>query len=375
MDNDPSVPPPLSPPPRPVPPPLAADPRVPRAERKSFWKWILIAVVLIGGAAMFLLPMAVGLMTGLSGGGFSPRQDMIETVIAHAEEGSDKIVVIPMEGVIMGGTDEWTGQSLVSRTKEQLQRAEEDDDVRAVILRVDSPGGEVLASDEIYKLIAAFQKNSAKPVIASMGSLAASGGYYVSAPCRWIVANDLTITGSIGVIMAGYNWRGLLNKIGVQPQVFKSGQFKDMLSPDKEPSEISAEEKAMVQALIDETYERFSTVVAEGRAAAAAANNGEGRALVTNWKEFADGRVFSGKRAFELGYVDELGNFDTAVERALTLADVEDATLVQYVQPPGFAFLRLFGKTEAPRIELDLGIELPPVRPGRLYFLSPTVLR
>jgi protease-4 len=374
MDNDPSVPPPLTPPPRPVPPPLAADARAVRTEKKSFWKWILIAVVLVGGAVMFLLPMAVGMMAGLSGGGLSPRQDLIESVIAHAEVGDDKIVVIPMEGVIMGATDQWTGHSLVSRTKEQLKRAEEDDDVCAVILKVDSPGGEVLASDEIYKLIEEFQKNSGKPVIASMGSLAASGGYYVSAPCRWIVANELTITGSIGVIMAGYNWRGLLNKIGVQPQVFKSGQFKDMLSPDKEPSEISAEEKAMVQALIDETYQRFSTVVAEGRAAAAAANNGEGKALVTNWKEFADGRVFSGKRAFELGYVDELGNFDTAVERALTLADVEDATLVQYVEPPGFAFLRLFGKTEAPRIELDLGVELPPVKPGRLYFLSPTVL-
>ncbi len=101
-----------------------------------------------------------------------------------------------------------------------------------------------------------------------MGSLAASGGYYVSAPCDWIVANELTITGSIGVIMEGFNYRGLMDKIGVRPEVFKSGKFKDMLSPTKSPEETSPEEVQMVQHLIDETFAQFKGVVADGRHAA-----------------------------------------------------------------------------------------------------------
>src|SRR2546428_583630 len=127
---------------------------------------------------------------------------------------------------------------------DQLRLAGEDDSAKAVVLRVDSPGGEVLASDEIYRAIADFEKDYKKPVVASMGGLAASGGYYVSAPCRWIVANELTITGSIGVIMHSYNYRGLLNKVGVRPEVFKSGKFKDMLSGEKDEEDIPAEERA-----------------------------------------------------------------------------------------------------------------------------------
>ena len=159
-----------------------------------------------------------------------------------------------------------SGYSMVDVIKAQLKRAEEDDKVKAVILKVDSPGGEVLASDEISRAIGEFQtKPRGKPVVCSMGSLAASGGYYVSAPCRWIVANDLTITGSIGVIMSAWNYRGLMDKVGVRPQTFKSGKYKDMLSGSREPDSITQEERDMVQALINETYGRFTNVVATGR--------------------------------------------------------------------------------------------------------------
>ena len=209
----------------------------------------------------------------------------------------------------------------------------------------------------------------------SMGSLAASGGYYVSAPCRWIVANDLTITGSIGVIMHSYNYRGLLNKVGVRPEVFKSGKFKDMLSGEKDEEDILPEEKQMVQSLIDETFERFKKVVAEGRENASEQNSGAGRHLADNWKDYADGRVLSGKQAYELGFVDELGNFDTAVERARQLARIKDANLVQYQRPFDLGNLfRLFGKSESRAVKIDLGMQLPNLQVGRLYFLSPTVL-
>src|SRR5262249_4295077 len=147
----------------------------------------------------------------------------------------------------------------------QLKRAEEDDRVKAVILKVDSPGGEVMAADQIHNEIAQFQTRSRKPVVASMGSLAASGGYYISAPCRWIIANELSITGSIGVIMSSWNYRGLMDKVGVLTQTYKSGKYKDMLSGSREPDSITPEEKRMVQKLIDETFAKFKQVVSDGR--------------------------------------------------------------------------------------------------------------
>ena len=131
----------------------------------------------------------------------------------------------------MGHSD----MDFVTYIKEQFKAAQSDSDVKAVILKVNSPGGEVMASDEVYNIIRKFEDKSGKPVVVSMGSLAASGGYYISSPCRWIVANELTITGSIGVIMHNYNYRLLFDKIGIRPQVIKSGRFKDMLSGEKEP--------------------------------------------------------------------------------------------------------------------------------------------
>src|SRR5207244_10892187 len=153
---------------------------------------------------------------------------------------------------------------MVEWIKAQHKHAEDDNKVKVVILKVDSPGGEVLASDEIYRAISDFQKNAHKSVVASMGNLAASGGYYVSAPCQWIIANPLTITGSIGVILHSWNYRGLMNKVGLQPETYKSGKFKDMISGERNPEEIPAEESEMVQSLINETYNKFKSVVAKG---------------------------------------------------------------------------------------------------------------
>ena len=175
--------------------------------------------------------------------------------------------------------------------------------------------------------------------------------------------------------MHSYNYRGLLNKVGVRPEVFKSGKFKDMLSGEKDEEDMLPEEKQMVQSLIDETFERFKKVVAEGRENASEQNSGAGRHLADNWKDYADGRVLSGKQAYELGFVDELGNFDTAVERARQLARIKDANLVQYQRPFDLGNLfRLFGESESRAVKIDLGMQLPNLQVGRLYFLSPTVL-
>jgi protease-4 len=243
-----------------------------------------------------------------------------------------------------------------------------------VILKVDSPGGEVMASDEINKVIGKFQDDSGKPVVCSMGSLAASGGYYISVPCRWIVANELTITGSIGVIMHGWNYRGLMDKVGISPMTYKSGLYKDMLSGERSTNEIPVEEHDMVQALIDETYGRFTNVVCTGRTQAYQKNNKEGRALGTNWTTFADGRVLSGSEALKHGFVDELGDFDKAVERTKKITHIGSANLIEYRERYDISDLfSMFGQSDSAHdIKLDLGVEMPKLQAGCLYFLSPT---
>ena len=301
-------------------------------------------------------------------------QRFLEEVTVEYHRSPNKILIVDLVGLILGDPWDRSGRGLVDYIKGQLERAGKDSSVRAVILKIDSPGGEVLAADDISRAIAEFQKKHRKPVIAAMGSLAASGGYYVAAPCRWIVANELTITGSIGVIMHSYNYRGLLSKVGVRPEVFKSGKFKDMLSGEKAEEDILPEERKMLQDLIDETFNRFKQVVREGRKTARESNPNEGRELVANWEEYADGRILSGKQAYAQGFVDELGNFDTAVERARKLAGIPSANLIRYQRPFDLGNLfRLFGETESRTVKVDLGVELPKLQVGRLYFLSPSM--
>lgn len=268
---------------------------------------------------------------------------------------------------------------MVYLIEDQLKMAARDARVKAVVLTVNSPGGEVMASDDINNAISAFQEKTGKPVVAWMSSVAASGGYYVSVPCRWIVANEMTITGSIGVIMHTYNYRGLMDKVGLRPEVYKSGRFKDMLSPDRREDQILPEERTMLQNLVEETFNKFKDVVAKGRAAAASQNQNEsaekGRQLVATWTEYADGRILSGKQAYDFGFVDELGNLETAVARAKKLAGIEDASLIEYQQLFDLSsFFRLLGKSEARTLKVDWGVELPTAKAGHMYFLAPTFL-
>ncbi len=339
----------------------------------------LILLVLLGLSGLYnVRNLASTLLHGKS-----PRTRSVgprlEEVMTEDNDAADKIAVVEIEGIITSRLMEQGGYNMVDIIKAQLKRAEDDHKVKAVILKVDSPGGEVLASDEIYRAIDDFQEHARKPVVGSMGNLAASGGYYVSAPCQWIVANDLTITGSIGVILHSWNYRGLMNKVGLRPETYKSGKFKDMLSGERNPEEVPVEEHEMVQTLIDETYGKFKSVVAKGRQEAHQKNKenkdkkDQGRALSPDWADYADGRVLSGTRAFELGFVDQLGNFEDAVKRAKRIAAISDANLVEYQQRYDISDLfRLFGQTKGSVLKVDLGMETPKLQAGQLYFLSPT---
>jgi protease-4 len=338
----------------------------------------IVLLVLLAFSVLWNLVSLMGSLGVVEGARYSrpygPRIE--EAVVSREVHAVDKIAVVPVNGVIIGQGAGEGGFVSAEVIKAELRRALEDDDVKAVILKVDSPGGEVLASDEIYRAIAQFQKRkNGKPVVASMGDLAASGGYYVSSPCRWIVAHELTITGSIGVIMHGWNYRGLMDKVGVRPEVYKSGQFKDMLSGEREPDQITPQEREMVQALIDETFGRFKTVVAEGRNWARQKNGSAGAALSPDWANYADGRVLSGTEAYKLGFVDQLGTFEDAVEHAKKIAGISSANVVQYQQRYDLAdFFRLFGKADSKVLKVDLGLDAPRLRAGQLYFLSPAFL-
>ncbi len=378
------TPPPAAPPPPPPPlpnrpPPVISAVPVARPARKGTgWKVLAIVLLaLLGLSFLFNVRHAAGDLVKVKGTSSQTSGPRLEEAVIKDNDSTEKIVVVNVDGVITGSVGEQAGgYSMVTVIKEELRLARRDKDVKAVILKVDSPGGEVLASDEISKAISDFQSKSGKPVVVSMGSLAASGGYYISAPCEWIVANELTITGSIGVIMHGFNYRGLLDKVGVRPEVFKSGKYKDMLSGTKEPDEVTPEEKQMVQNLINETYEKFKSVVEDGRHSAYKANKQTGQPLSSDWADYADGRILSGKEAYRLGFVDELGDFEKAVERTEQLAKIKTrANLIQYQQTFDISNLfRLFGKSDVKSIKVDVGLDAPRLKAGYLYFLAPTYL-
>lgn len=364
------MPPPLTPPPIITPPPPA------RPRKNRGWMIAAIILIVLLGFSLFgnftqFVSRAFSFNDGFKSISSREVGPKLDECVLEDNGARNKIAVITVNGIITDHTSDQAGNNMVDVIQAQLDRAKDDSRVKAVILKVDSPGGEVMASDEINRAIANFQNDSEKPVICSMGSLAASGGYYISAPCRWIVANELTITGSIGVIMEGLNYRGLMDKIGVEPNIYKSGKFKDMLSGMRSTNDIPPEEHAMVQGLIDETYQKFKSVVAAGRVAAYEENKKDGRALVQNWADYADGRVLSGTQALHLGFVDELGDFDDAVNRAEKIAHISSANLIEYRERYDISdFLSMLGQSSKSHdIKLDLGVDIPKLQAGALYFL------
>ncbi|HJN01961.1 MAG TPA: signal peptide peptidase SppA [Nitrospinota bacterium] len=248
-------------------------------------KPILIGIFLVGALAgvFFLLSLFLASILGLNG------------KIAK----SDKIAIINIESIIT--------QS--SNTVRQIKKYADDKSIKAIVLRIDSPGGGVAPSQEIYSEILNVRKNSNKIVVTSMGNLAASGGYYIACASNKIVANPGTLTGSIGVIMTFSNIEELMKKIGLKTEIIKSGEFKDIGSPMREFTE---KEKKLLQGVIDDVYDQFVNAVSVGRSIA-----------VQKVKELSDGRIFTGRQAFEIGLVDKLGSLEEAIKLAAELVGIE----------------------------------------------------
>ncbi|HAM53535.1 MAG TPA: signal peptide peptidase SppA [Nitrospiraceae bacterium] len=209
----------------------------------------------------------------------------------------EKVAVVRIEGPIMDS----------KTTIEEIRDYVKNPSVKAIILRVDSPGGAVAPSQEIYEEVR--KAVSKKKVVVSMGSLAASGGYYISAPASRILANPGTLTGSIGVIMEIPNIEGLMGKIGVKTEVIKSGRHKDIASIFRG---IGKEERIILQSVLDDVHEQFIKAVAEGR-----------KMLPDDVRKLADGRIFTGRQAVEVGLVDELGDLEDAVKVAAKLSGIK----------------------------------------------------
>lgn len=288
---------------------------------------------------------------------FSSRGFEEKTLVVSRSD--NKIAVIDLFGVITYAEPGESGESKVEEIIAQLKQAREDKSVKAIILRVNSPGGEVNASDVIYHELCKTRDQYKKPIITYMMSVAASGGYYAAMGTSYIVANEMTMTGSVGVIMQSLQYKALLDKVGVQVLTFKSGKFKDLLAGNRAPTQ---EELDYVQNFVMETYERFVGIVAKERKL-----NLEGLK-----SGVADGRILSGPMALKEKFVDQLGYFEDAVTKAKQLGKVRDAQVVQYMTPFDWhRILGMLGSAQTKTLEVKWSPERFALDPGKAYFLPP----
>jgi protease-4 len=245
------------------------------------------------------------------------------------EEGNPnrKVLILELEGVIQDAGDASSpfmnqGGYHHDHFLEMIDQAEKDESVKALIIKVDSPGGGVVESAEIHKQLTDLKQKTKKPVYVSMGTMAASGGYYISTAADKIYAIPDTLTGSLGVIMQGINYSGLAEKYGVKFETIKSGPYKDIMSPSRE---MTAEERNIMQTLVNNAYSGFVSVIKEGR-----------DLPEEKVRELADGRIYDGRQAKELGLVDELGYMEDVIADIKKTASLKDAQVVKYEQAFGF---------------------------------------
>ncbi|MBN1224534.1 MAG: signal peptide peptidase SppA [Candidatus Aminicenantes bacterium] len=252
-------------------------------------------------------------------------KDTIQEVVLVDSKAKDKILIIDISGII--GMALKPGllereSDIVSRVYSRLQKASEDRRVKGIILRLDTPGGEVTASDILFNEIRKFRDNTDVPVVSLMMGVAASGGYYIAAASDHIIAHPSTITGSIGVISLFPNLEELFAKIGVEINVIKSGSMKDSGSAFRD---LTDDEKAVFQTVVDELYTKFLDVVLEGR---------RGALTLDELKTIADGRIYTAQQALSLKLIDEIGYYDAALSKVMSLAGIEDARIITYTYYP-----------------------------------------
>ena len=298
-----------------VPIPAAGIPKK-RTGWRIFWG-VILALSVLANIALFIMLISVVAVFATG-----QRGILAEEVIQKGPR-TKKIVVISVQGIINNGQ--------AQDVYEQLKLVRKDKWVKGLIIRVNSPGGTVSASDRIYNEIRKFREKTDKPVVAFMEGIAASGGYYVSVACETIVAEPTTITGSVGVIAGHFVLQELLEeKLGIQPVIIKSGRKKDWPSLFQQ---ITEEQRQYIQEkLISPAYERFVKLVTDGRESL----------TLAEVKDLADGSIYGAQEALDEKLIDKIGYLDEAIEQVKTLAKIEEAQVVEYRKPFSLAgFLRL----------------------------------
>ena len=291
--------------------PAIGSPQIPSSGRRTGWKifWgVVLGLSVLANIALFLV--LIGVVAVFATG----QKGIFTEEVIQAGPRTNKIAVVTLQGVI--------NNEKAQDVYRQLKSARQDKRVKGLILRVNSPGGMVSSSDEIYNEIRKYREETANPVVAFMQGVAASGGYYASVACDKIVAEPTTITGSIGVIMGHFVLQELLEKkLGIQPVIIKSGLKKDWPSPFELPTE--EQRQYLRDKLITPAYERFVRVVADGRQSL----------TLTDVKRLADGSIYSAAEAVDEKLIDKIGYLDEAIQQVCSLAGIEKAQVVEYRKP------------------------------------------
>jgi len=320
-------------------PAAASPPPRPRSRVWPILATVLLLLSVIANGVLLLIVIGMGMMLATTMAtqfsGAAADDALLEQTVERGPSGT-KIAVVRIQGLIE--------DTLVERVRRGLDRARRDDGVVAVILRINSPGGYLTASDALYHHVAVFAEETGKPVVAAMDSVAASGGYYAACAADTIVAQRTTVTGSIGIIAQYFFLNELMeDKLGIQSVTLKRGQQKDW--PNMFSGQMTPEQRDYImEALLDPGYDQFVDVVADGRGM----DRDDVLALAT-------GRIFMGPDARERGLVDEIGYFSRAVAIAREKAGVDEARVVEYVRP--FSLASLMGLSVKAESMLDLGPE------------------
>jgi len=327
----------------PAPAPPAQPPRRTSGWR-IFWR-VVLSLSILANVVLFMLLLGVVAVFATGQGGF-----LTEEVVREGPA-RNKIAMITVEGIIHGNA--------ASDVYRQLKAARQDRRVKGLIVRVNSPGGTISASDQIYKEIRKFRDEEKRPVVAFMQGVAASGGYYASVACEKIIAEPTAITGSIGVISSYFVVKGLLEeKLGVLPVVVKSGEKKDWPSSFRPPTE--QEIQYMQDRLITPARDRFVEVVAEGRA---------GSLTSEQVKEIAvDAGIYGAKEALDEKLIDKIGYLDEAIALVKSMAQIDEAQVVQYRKPFSFMDILSYRKASFPKLDRNTLYELG--TPEVLYLWS-----
>jgi protease-4 len=296
-------------------------------------RWAALGIA----AALFFVSVVINFLSATAFKGIqtdftdfmaSAEQPFTEEVVKEGNE-LKKIVILDVNGVIQdtGESASLLGSSGYNHQDfmKKLNYINEDDSVKGIIVKVNSPGGGVVESAEIHDKLVEIQKNSKKPVYISMGSMAASGGYYISTAAKKIYASPETMTGSLGVIMEGVNYEGLADKYGVDFVTIKSGKHKDIMSPTRKMTD---EERQILQSMINNSYEGFVKVISEGR-----------NLPVAQVKKIADGRVYDGRQAKDLHLIDGFGYLDDVVKLMKKQEKLKGAQVVRYSDSLGLGSL------------------------------------